>query len=159
MPSWATANVEVIALVRGLLPRNPSAFDGTTIPTVTQVDQWLDEAEDEIEGVLAAEGITVPATTAATNILGKYTAEYAVGQIKNLIDTAGGGEGAAGASNLETYEQMLVSLQVRPDYWKKKLGVGGTSATFARGNVLNNPDGLTIENGDFEAKIKITEKF
>lgn len=159
MPSWAAANTEVIALVRGLLPRNPSVFDGTTIPTLTQVDQWLDEAEDEIEGVLAAEGITVPATAAALNILGKYSAEYAAGQIKNLIDTAGGGSGDAGAPNLECYEQMLVSLQVRPDYWKKKLGVSLGGATFARGNVLNNRDGLTIEDGDFEAKIKITEKF
>ncbi len=54
-----------------------ATFDGTTTPTDTEVGEFINQVEGEVDGVLSAEGYpTVPATAASdVNLLKRYVAD------------------------------------------------------------------------------------
>lgn len=155
MPTWALSNTEVIALVRGLLPALPAAFSTTTIPTLAQVDAWLDEAENSVRGALNGVRIGVPTAATATDQLGVLTTNFAVGSVKNFIDTAGGGPGNAGQDQIDWFWIQIDDILKRPDWWGARLGIEPAVASHAHSHITD----LELETTDYEATFTRGEKF
>jgi len=81
--------VGVAAYVKRLA-NNASTFDTTTRPTITEVEAFLDQSSDTLNGWLARSGYVIPVTQAdAVNVLSRYANLGAAGHVE-LSQRAGG---------------------------------------------------------------------
>lgn len=137
--------------VRGRLPHR--TIDASSQPAQADVQAWLDEAEDMINGTLQAGGLPAPYTAQqATRILGIVATDYAEGRYRNAYAAAAGeGTDPRGEELLRLFRETVADMRRNPGEWGAVLagGAGPDSARQVRGHVLDNRDGLTVAGGDF----------
>ncbi len=109
-------------------------ISSTSTPSQTQVQEWIDEAEDELNGTLRSCGLPAPYTDAASvRILGRHVTNYAEGQTrKALASELGTADEADGQALIEKFETALASLRASPAAWGQVLASDGGSQTTAR---------------------------
>src|SRR5262245_64161004 len=72
------------------LTNSSSTFDGTTNPTLTEVEAFIDQTSDVLNGWLAAAGYVIPVTQAdAVNVLARWSNLGSAGLVE-LSQRAGG---------------------------------------------------------------------
>lgn len=150
MPTWATAD--------DVRARVAYATIGTTSkPTTAQVEQWLDEAEARIRGVLAAQGLPTTYTdTDAVNILTVAATDYAEGHILNTWSSQDGNTGARpGDVLIDKFDAFLEQLRARTIQLAGELAAGDVAESVrrVRSYWTDNEDGLSISAGDFAPAI------
>lgn len=149
MPTWAAAD-DVRARV------SYATIDSNSRPTTAQVEQWIDEAEGEIRGVLAAAGqpITYTATDAVNTLTGAAT-DYAEGHVRRVFN-----EIEEGDKLIARFDAFIESLKKNPTQLAGELAQSDVASSTIgnRSYATDNNDGLSIENGDFEPLITTTWK-
>lgn len=122
----------------------------TTLPSQVNVDEWIDEAEAMLNGVLAAAGLSSPYTTTnAKNILRSWVVDYAEGMVRQAYASAGGdGANDDGKDKIERFEKRLNDILASPSQYGAMLGGGDApeSSRGVRGHVLDNSDGKSVSD-------------
>ena len=140
------------------------AFDGTTSPTLTQVEAFLDQASDTLNGWLARNRYTIPVTQAdAVNVLARYANLGAAGLCElsmrssgysaddenrrenKFLDQFGQAEMVIGSGALAALGAAVSSTEIPPPLAGFRIGgsaVGGSAGNpmFSRGMFGNVPD-------------------
>lgn len=130
-------------------------IDASSAPTATTVTAWIEEAEAELEGTLAAVGLTVPVTAARgisickakviSRVAGRVERAYASGTDMETQDVA--------ADLMKEFEDFLALISDDPGKVATMLGQTGGAAGgkgIFRSYVVNNSHGKTVDDGDFD---------
>src|SRR6056300_1618766 len=106
MPKWCTVNNVQSRLTYG-------SITGASSPNVKQVNEWIDEAEGRIRGVLRAHGLTTTYTdTDSVAILRSMAAKYATGHVlRSWGSRSGGDETEQGDSLIEAFDADIELLR------------------------------------------------
>jgi hypothetical protein len=127
--------------------------DGSSKPTLTEVGEWVDEGEALILGALSSGGAATAYTNAnGLKILRSWICDYAEGRIRQAWVAAIGGGEDDGIALLERFYTRLDEIANNPSRYESMLAGGGSSESSSRvrSHVINNADGKTIANGDFD---------
>lgn len=121
-----------LAKVRARLPL--VEISSTSTPTQTQVQEWLDEGEDLVNGVLRASGLSPPyAGEAAIRILGRHVTDYAEGRVrKALASELATGEETDGDALLASFEASIRDMRINGALWGDVLSDGGRAGDSVR---------------------------
>ena len=127
-------------------------IDGSSAPSTTDIDGWIEEAESVLEGVLDSAQIPTPITTAkGVKICRVWVTGAVVGTLRQAFAAAGGDPGNnAGERDVELFNERLTDIINHPQRYAMMLGGGaGTAASRQlRSHVTDNLDGKTA--ADFE---------
>ena len=143
------------ATVDQVQKRNPyRCINATSEPAIEDVQEWLDEAEALVDGVLATIGVSTPVTaTAGIRIIRNKIITYVAGLVQQAYAHSGGdGGNVDGNDFVEAWEAWLESLLNDSVNWARIFGGGtlGSGNVQLRSHTTNNQDSLTVSNGDFE---------
>lgn len=153
MGNYAT-NADVLARFPG------RALSGSTVPSISTVDAWIVQAEAEIDASLLTQGLTVPVVdTKGKAILLAKVASYAAARWSDGAASVSNSpeEHARAAAWMAEYSDFVGLIRSDLSLVASMLGQapGQTDgSTAVRSNVTDNPDGLTIANGDFNPTFK-----
>lgn len=140
--------------VEGRNPYRP--IGASTSPSTSQVEEWLEEAEAEVDATLSVIGTTSPCTNATgIKILRNRIVTYVAGLVAQAYAAAGGdGGNDDGADAVEKWEAFLEDLLTDAVAWAGKLEGGSvsSSAIKARSHTTHNRDSLTTSAGDFSPR-------
>lgn len=154
MPTWAAATDVQARLTY-------ETIDGSSSPTTTQVEAWIDEAEARIRGVLRAAGLaTTYSDTDSVNILTNVVADYVEGRVRLAWGSGTGGteDTEAGERLIAKFDAFIQELRTGAIQLGSELDASGDvpdSVQLARSHIDDNDDGLTVDNGDFDPKFEI----
>ncbi len=140
-----------VALVQA---RNPyRAIGASTEPSTADVEEWIDQAEAEIDGRIAAAGLTSPVVnTNGIKIVRKKVVGYVAGFVEMAYAAAGGdGGNDDGQDAQELWDECMEDITDNPLKWGGILegGTAPESSIQMRSHTTNNKDGLTVAAGDF----------
>lgn len=131
---------------------------GSTSPSTTQVDYWIDEAEALIHGALSAVGLDGPFSDAdQVKILRSWCLDYVEGRFRMAYAAAGGdGRNDDGKDLVERFEdrlswirsngssaQAMLSIEAGSSdvatprsFWTNRTAGQNLTPTFKKGDVL-----------------------
>lgn len=134
------------------------AIGASTTPSSTTVDEWVDQAEAELDGVLIAQGGTTPITgTRAINMARSWVSRRVKGQVLEAYASAGGDPANDnGAADAKWWDELIKSLRRDATVILAELGQGD-AGTDLSSYVTDNSDGLT--SSSFEPSFKRSEVF
>lgn len=147
MGTYATATTNVQPRLAGRTLSTGSS------PTLAQVDTWVDEGEALVLGTLRAAGISLPVAGAeGGKILTSWICDYAEGHCRQSWVAAIGGGSDDGTDILDRFDKRLEEISANPARFDAMLngGTASASTTRVRAHVLNNYEGKTITDGDFD---------
>lgn len=131
----------------------------STKPTLAQVTQWLVEADAMLNGALLAAELTSPNVDArGVEILKSWACDYAEAHVRMARAGGSSGDGSNddGESMLAAFRKLVSAdpgdngIMFNGPLYGRMLESGNSPAPAAiRGHVLDNNDGLTVENGDY----------
>lgn len=149
--------------VRARLPWR--TINATSRPSQTTVQAWLDEAEAQINGALAAGGLPAPyADSSPAGLqLRIWVADYAEARVKNAYNADGERDFVTGEGDeqLAQFKERIDDMLARPAVYGAMLGTTPTAPEGTRrlrSHVLNSAIGR-IADGDFAPSIKRDEVF
>lgn len=154
MPTWAAASDVSARLTY-------ETIDGSSNPTQTQVEAWIDEAEGRIRVILRAAGIgTTYSDTDTVNVLTHHVTDYVEGRVLLAWSSGAGGEQdrEAGEVLIVKFDAFLEEVRANPIQFGSELAATGDvsdSIQMVRSHVLDNEDSLTIADSDFAPKFEI----
>lgn len=137
------------------------AITTTSNPTTTQVGDWLDEAEGELLGRMAAVGIPTSYSSGTTGFLTLrgWVARYVAGLVRQShAAAAGDGDNDDGRPDIEWWDKLLERVSKDPDGVSSALGNGSTATetigigSHATDSTLNLSDAdvaATFQRGRF----------
>ena len=134
-------------------------IDANSEPTATEVTQWCTDAEAQIEGALVGGGAEMPAagSTGAT-IVKVWVVDYAAALTRIAWEDTERDESLE--EKIEAFNELIKDIQANPAKYDAMLnGTSDASSVRALGYVLNNSDGKTIEDGDFDPTFTIGMEF
>ena len=138
-------------------------FSGSTSPSTTDIDNWIDEAEAILEGALQSAQIATPITsTQGVKIMRHWLSSAVVGTGRMSFASAGGdGGNKAGEEQIEKFNEKLIDIINRPQLYQQQLGAGsGTTASRQiRSYVVDNTDSKSISDGDFDPTFTTSSEF
>lgn len=124
-------------------------ISASTSPSTSEVEQWLAEAELALVGALGGAGVSVPeASDDGANLIRAWASEYPLGKVKiawlDQLDE--------GRELVSRFWERLSDIRANPSFYDAMLsgGSAGDSSRQCRGYVLDNKDGKSIGNGDFD---------
>lgn len=119
--------------VRSRLTRE--TIDTTSQPSQAEVQGWLDEAEAETAGILAAGGVstTYAADTRGALTLRKHIADFVAGMVRAAWASADGdADNTDGQREIELYQARIEDMRATPASWSARLGDAGATTASAR---------------------------
>lgn len=125
MGNYATLTADVLPLV----PYR--TLSASTQPTDTQANTWIASAEAELDGVLSAQGISVPLT--ATNpvaIARAWVAEYVAAKVQRAFATAGGEDTQQGQTEIDAWRLRMKEIAQDASRFGAVLGQGTSASTI-----------------------------
>lgn len=124
MPDYAQ-----VESVRARLPYR--TLDASSDPSQTQVEEWILEAEANVNGMLTAIGVSSPCTdSTGRKILAGKAASYAEGRVRMAFAAAGGdGDNEDGRFLIEEFNEFLQDMNDNSAKWIAMLGGGGSAGT------------------------------
>lgn len=138
-------------------------FSGSSSPSTSQIDEWIDEAEAMLHGLLNAVEVSTPISgTDGIKIMRSYVLDYAVGQTRIALAAAGGdGDNDAGIDQLDRFYETANDIVRNPMKYSAMLagGSGSSAARTLRGYQTDNDDSKTVSGGDFKPKFTTSEGF
>ena len=138
-------------------------FTSTTQPSLAQVQQWLDDAEAELNATLLAVGLPAPYSSAgAVATLRQAVTGCVEGRVRMAYASAGGdGNNDDGKDMIRTWQDTLLDIRNSAGWWSAKLGAAApTSARSGLASyVTSNADGKSVSDGDFRPTFTRCEKF
>ena len=136
-------------------------IDGSSSPSTTDVDAWIEEAEAVLDGALDAAQIPTPVSTAkGIKICRSWVTDAVVGTLRLSFAAAGGDpSNNAGQDQVEKFNERLTDILNNPQRYAMILGGGaGTAASRQlRSHVTDNLDGKTA--ADFEPTFSTSTEF
>ena len=129
-------------------------ISGSTSPSVTDVDNWIEEAEQILTTELQALGAatTYASGSAAEARLAWLAETYAVGQFRRAFATAGSASDVdAGAQEFATFWDEVRSWRSSPTWAASTFGAGSASSSsqLAASDATNNPANYTASPPSF----------
>lgn len=106
------------------------AITTTSNPTTAQVGDWLDEAEAELLGAMAAVGIPTSYASDTTGFLTLrgWVARYVSGLVRKAHAAASGdGDNDDGVDDINWWVEKLEKIKADPDGTSSALGNGSTA--------------------------------
>ena len=146
-------NYTSVANVEGRLPGRP-VFGASTPITLTQVGEWIDEAEAEVDGELAAQGFAVPITAARGLLVLRLRVAAGVAGRCERHYSSGTDNTQRGHDLLAEFAFFIQRIQIQPAIIGKMLLGSAATQLAAASHWTDNPEGDTEEGGDFGAVIK-----
>lgn len=141
------------ATVEGVAPRAGNRpLTTTSKPSTTDVGGWLDEAEGELLGALAAAGIstTYTAGSQGANILRGWIENYVAGLLRvSYAAAAGAGSNPDGQELVRTWRDRLASIGRDPAHFSAMLGTGSAAATSIALSSHIQDSTLGLSTGDY----------
>ena len=126
----------------------------SSTPSTTTVDAWIDEAEAELDGALAAAGFTVPVTAArGVSICKAKVVSYAVGRWKAGVSAGTDLEDADETAEMKEFRDFIALIQEDPNRVAAMLNhASGSSGgpSVLRSYATDNSDGKSVGAGDFD---------
>lgn len=104
-------------------------------PSAAEVQDWLDEAEAETSGVLAACEIATDyaPTSRGGLILRKHVVDYVEGRVRSAWASADGeADNEDGQREIERYNDRLRDIEQRPAAWSARLSESGQASQSSR---------------------------
>lgn len=156
MPTWAAATDVQARLTY-------KTIDGSSSPTTTQVEAWIDEAEARIRVILRAAGLdTVYTDTDTTSALTHHVTDYVEGRVLLAWASGTGGEidREAGEALIAKFDAFLEDMRANPIQYGSELAATGDVADAVqviRSHVTDNADNLSVSNSDFAPKTEIAK--
>lgn len=115
------------AAVADVQARQPGfTIDGSSSPSSTDVQGWLDEAQSTLDLTLQAAQLPAPYTgTDAMALLGVLITNYATGRFEQALASSGGDGGNEDGNDLVAeFKEALADIRRDPVWWGAKLGGG-----------------------------------
>ena len=127
----------------------------TSKPTTAQVQQWLNDAEDQITAALTSVGITAPGATAAGySYLKRQAVDYAVAQTRQVRAAANGGDPADDYAEqlLVQFDAFIRSVETQSEIWSGRLegGAAGADSLLISGTATNDLDGRAVTHSSMK---------
>jgi hypothetical protein len=117
-----------------------STFDQDTRPTLVEVEAFLDQCSDTLNGWLSAAGYVIPVTNAnAVNVLARYANLGAAGHVE-LSERAGGYD----ADDENRRENKFLDLFARAEMYINSGALGALGATTTTNDLPGPLDGLRV---------------
>jgi len=154
VPTWAAASDVSARLTY-------ETIDGSSNPTQTQVEAWIDEAEARIRVILRAAGIgTTYSDTDTVNVLTHHVTDYVEGRVLLAWSSGAGGEAdrEAGEALIAKFDGFLEDVRSNPIQFGSELAATGDVADAiqsVRSHILDNDDSLTVSDSDFAPKFEV----
>lgn len=125
-------------------------------PTTTQVSSWIDEAEAELDGVLAAQGLSTPLSgTGPIRIAKSWVSEYVAGRVLRAYATAGGDPtNEQGRTEIEQWRLRMKEIAADGSRFGSILGQGSAAV-----QLTSYPRLSGLPDTDFAPRFTTTEKF
>lgn len=129
----------VAAYVRRLANAS-STFDGTTRPTLTEVEEFLNQSSDTLNGWLASSGYVIPVSQGdAFNVLSRYANLGAAG-LAELSQRAGGYD----ANDENRRENKFLDMFEKAEAYIASGALAALGATIVSTNLPGPLDGLRV---------------
>jgi hypothetical protein len=130
-------------------------IDASSLPSSTQVEGWLDEAEAELNGTLISAGLPAPYDSAhAKTILGRWVTDYAEGRTRRAYASAGGDSTAQDGKDLiETWDRRLHDIVTPPGPSRYEAVLSAASASSSASSLRaanTDPDADDYIDAEFE---------
>lgn len=107
-------------------------------PTLTQVGEWLEEAEAMILGALASCGISQPAAESnGGKIIKSWVCDFAEGHLREAWASTAGDENRTGSPQLERFTKILDAIYAYPARCDQTLNGGASSSSTSRARGAN----------------------
>lgn len=150
MGNYATTATNVAPLV----PYR--TIGASTSPSTTTVDSWIEEAEAELDGILSAQGLSVPLSgTNPIRIARGWVAEYVAGRVMRAYATAGGDPAnEQGRTEIEAWRLRMKEIAMDASRFGAQLGQG-TSAT----TLTSYAQSSGFDSSEFAPSFTRDEKF
>lgn len=136
-------------------------IDGSSSPSTTDIDGWIDEAEAVLNGALSAAQIVAPVTSAnGVKICRAWVTDAVVGTLRMAFAAAGGDpNNNAGQDQLDKFNDRINEIINNPQRYAMILGggAGTTASRQLRSHVTDNLDGKTA--ADFEPTFSTSTEF
>lgn len=131
-------------------------IDGSSQPTQTQVEGWIDQIEALVNGHLEASGISTAVTASRGIVLLRgFVADRVSARVERAFASIRNEETDIGADARDALDDFLLIVQRDPARAKAMLGVdSGTSSSNLRAYVTDNDDSKTISGGDFDPEFE-----
>ncbi len=160
MPTYATPT-DVFARVRGLIGDTATAFSSSTVPTLTEVEDWMDEGVGALHACLRSVNITpIPQTDSfAVARLAELETRYTEGRVRRVIAGAAGDQGNTdGQDQLDSFFEECEKIKANRVLVQQAFEPGN-SVKSAQNYVTNpqGPDALTT--ADWAPRFKRNQKF
>ena len=140
----------VIGDIQARLPGRP--ISATSKPTQAQIETWITDAENQLNGALAAEGLPAPYTAAtAVSQLKAWVCEYVEGLVRQAhASGSGDGNNVDGAKLIEHWFGRLDDISRNPSKWGGRLAAGAVAAESCHVRGANADGALEpeFERGD-----------
>lgn len=131
----------LVADVEGMTANRKLTYSATTVPTLVQVQAFIDEIAAEIDAVLSAKGITVPVTT--NDYLKLMNKMGAAAMAEAALNVDGTNEvNSVRDWRWKKYNDMLADLKANP-------AMSGASVVSC-GSRSDGTSNFTNENMEFE---------
>ena len=121
-------------------------IDQESAPSLADVQNWIDEAEQQLNAIMLAAGLPAPYTTdPARIILRAWVADYCEGRLKSAWAASGGEESDSGETLLEKFNDRLEDIANRSPKYAALFGVpeGSASTVKLRSNVTDTSGEVT----------------
>ena len=124
-----------VALIARKYANSSQAFDGSTVPTLTQVNTWLDEVCAELNASLADARFTIPITaTAVTPMLDRFVNAQVARMVEALHLSHRAGPVVSGArNNAVTVNDVLAAIPAAVDAFVRQRAGGIEAMGAGRG--------------------------
>lgn len=137
-------------------------FTSSTKPTDTQVQAWLDDAQEMLDTALAGAGLPAPySATGPVARLREVIVSYVEGLVRAHHAAAGGdGTNDDGQPLITEFKFVLDDILANPGKWQ--MALGGNVGPNTRGPSsyqYRNNDSRSIAGGDFAPVFKRGEQF
>jgi hypothetical protein len=136
------------AQVADVTSRMPyTTLSGTSKPSTTDIERWIDEAEAKLEGAALGVGIQPSSiTTRGKMLFTSWAADYAEGRARRALAAAGGdGDNDDGVAELVGFRETIDQFATDPGGMDAMLTDGSPvdDTRRVRSYVTDNSDGVT----------------
>jgi len=137
-------------------------FTEETKPSTTSIGTWITMAEGMLTAALKASGTTTPITdVSGIQIAKALVSDYVEGRVRIALDSSSSDDAnGIGPQMVKDFRDLIEQIAngTGAAIWGAMMSGGSPSAKVAiRGHVINNPDGETIADGDFDPEFTRSE--
>jgi len=131
-------------------------FGVSTKPSTTQIDSWITEAEGVLTAALKAAQVSTPVTDAnGIQLCKSIVLDFAEGRTRIALSSGVESDtGQVGVQMIKDFRELIEKIAAGPgaSMWGAMMSGGnlGSSNCAVRGHVIDNADGETISDGDFD---------